>query len=57
MTLRIVTLAMSLRAIMDMMSALHATADTIVRFSTPVYDAIIPAVDRPMNAAVFIITS
>jgi hypothetical protein len=48
---------MSVRAIMDMINALHATVDRTVRFSTPMYDAIIPAVHRPMNAAAFIITS
>lgn len=48
---------MLLRAIIDMMSALHAIADTTVRFNTPVYDAIIPVVQRPINAAAFMITS
>jgi len=52
-----ITLAISLRAIIDMISALHATVDMIVRFSTPVYDAIIPGVHRPMKEAAFIITS
>jgi hypothetical protein len=40
-----------------MMSALHATADTIVEFSTPKYDAIIPVVQRPIKEAAFMITS
>jgi len=48
---------MSLRAIMDMMSILHAIADIIVKFSTPEYDAIIPAVQRPIKEAEFMITS
>jgi len=52
-----ITLAMLLRAIMDMMSAPHAIADTMVRFKTPVYDAMIPVVQRPINAAAFMITS
>ena len=51
------TRAMLSKAIMDMMSALHTAEDTIVIFSTPVYDAIIPAVQRPINAAEFMITS
>jgi hypothetical protein len=41
---------------MDMMSALHATVDTIVIFSTPTCDAIIPDVQRPIKAAAFMIT-
>jgi hypothetical protein len=57
MTPNAITLTMSLRAIMDMISALHVTADTIVIFSTPIYDAIIPAVQRPVKAAAFMITS
>lgn len=48
---------MSLRAIMDMMSALHATVDMIVKSSTVKYDAIIPDVQRPIKAATFMITS
>jgi len=52
-----IILTVSLRAIMDMMSALHPTADIIVIFSTPIYDAIIPVVLRPINAEAFIITS
>jgi hypothetical protein len=51
------TLAMSSKAIMDMISALHTAEDTIVIFSTPVYDAVIPVVLRPINAAEFMITS
>jgi hypothetical protein len=42
---------------MDMMSALHATADIIVKFSTPVYEAIVPVVQRPIKEAPFTITS
>jgi len=36
---------------MDMMSALHATADIIVKFSTPVYEAIVPVIQRPIKEA------
>jgi hypothetical protein len=42
---------------MDIMMALHATVDVIVRFNTPVYAAIAPAVQRPRKQAAFIITS
>jgi hypothetical protein len=42
---------------MDVMMALHATVDAIVKFNTPVYVAIIPAVQRPMTQAAFMITS
>jgi len=48
---------MSLRAIIDMLSVLHMTVDTIVRFSTPICDAIIPVVQRPKKEAAFMITS
>jgi len=52
-----ITLALSLRAIMDMLTALHATADTIVKFNTPAYAAIGPVVQRPRKEAAFMITS
>jgi len=51
------TLPMSLRAIIDMQSALHTTVDMIVRFSTPTCDATIPIVERPTKEAAFKITS
>jgi hypothetical protein len=51
------TLAMSLRAITEMMRALHVTVDAMVKFNAPAYAAIIPAVQRPITQAAFMITS
>jgi hypothetical protein len=42
---------------MEMMTALHATVDAIMKFNTPVYAAVMPAVQRPIKQAAFIITS
>lgn len=42
---------------MQMIRALHARVDTIVKFNAPVYAAIIPAVQRPTTQAAFMITS
>jgi hypothetical protein len=42
---------------MEIMTALHATVDTIMKFNTPMYVATIPAVQRPMKQAAFSITS
>lgn len=50
------TFVMLFKAIMDMISALHAIVDTIVIFNTPMHDAIIPAVERPIKAPTFMIT-
>jgi hypothetical protein len=48
---------MSLRAIMEMIRALHAMVDAMVKFNAPIYAAMIPAVQRPMTQAAFMITS
>lgn len=47
---------MSLRAITEMMRALHVMVDAMVKFNVPAYAAIIPAVQRPMTQAAFMIT-
>jgi len=42
---------------MDTVSALHATADTIIKFNTAVYTAIGPVAQRLIEEAAFMITS